>query len=432
MNDIKKEIDNKIKNEINGVNKAAGAPGAGAAGSVSDFEKNRYFVDVYSESLFKNGEELCGDMVEVIRKPDETVVVLADGMGSGVKANILSTLTSKIICTMISGDADIDDCVETISKTLPVCSVRGVAYSTFTIIRVRHDGEVYTAEFDGPEIVVVRDGVLDEPDKTMRVIEGKEVWESSFRAGPGDMIVGFSDGVIHAGIGRLINLGWKRVNVMEFIQRSYRPDMTAREMARELIGVCDQLYEGEPGDDTTVAAVRVIPRTETRVMVGPAASKEMDEREVMRLLGATGKKIVCGGTTSKVVARVLGQEVDVETVYYDDDVPPVGYIKGIDLVTEGVLTLSAAERLLDEYIEECSRNKRPERGVDLSKKDGATRLVRCLTEGTSDIVFMIGAGVNPAHKPGGAIPSHDVKVRIVQELARSLTELGKNVSIEEY
>lgn len=405
---------------------------AGSGSDKAESEQNMYFVDVYSESLFKKGEELCGDMVDTIRKKDETVVVLADGMGSGVKANILSTLTSKIICTMISGDADIDDCVETISKTLPVCHERGIAYSTFTIVRVKHNGEIYTAEFDGPEIVIIRDGVLDEPEKTMRIIEGKEVWESTFKAGPGDMIVGFSDGVIHAGIGRLINLGWKRVNVMEFIQRNYDPNMTARDMTRALINVCDQLYEGEPGDDTTVSTVRIVPRTETRVMVGPAASSDMDEKEVAKLMSATGKKIVCGGTTSKVVARVLNEKIDVEMKYFDENVPPIGYIKGIDLVTEGVLTLSATEELVKQYISENDRNKRPEIYMDMSKKDGATKLMRYLVDETSDIVFMIGAANNPAHKSGGAIPSHDVKVRIVHDLAKSLEKLGKNVRIEEY
>lgn len=393
---------------------------------------NRYYVDVYSESLFKKGEELCGDMVDIIRKPDETVLVLADGMGSGVKANILSTLTSRIICTMLSGDADIDDCVETISKTLPVCSERGIAYSTFTIVRVKHSGEIYTAEFDGPEIIVVRDGVLDEPEKTMRIIEGKEVWESEFTAEPGDMIIGFSDGVIHAGIGRLINLGWQRVNVMEFVQRNYTPAMSARDMTKALVNICDQLYEGLPGDDTTVATVRIMPRTETRIMVGPATSPEMDEMEVNKLLSATGYKIVCGGTTSKVVAKVLGQELTVDMDYHNPDVPPTGNIKGIDLVTEGVLTLSAAEKLLDQYIKELKENKRPDESLQLEKMDGATRLVHMLTDKCSDIVFMVGQASNPAHNLNNPELSLDMKVRIVHEMAKSLRKLGKNVTIEEY
>lgn len=393
---------------------------------------NNYYVDTYSESLRKKDEELCGDMVNVIRKPDETILVLADGMGSGVKANILATLTSKIISTLMSGNVAIDECVETISEILPVCSVRGVAYSTFTIVRVKHNGEVYTAEFDGPEFVMMRDGVLEDLDKTMRIISGKEVWESHFMAQPGDMIVSFSDGVIHAGIGKLINLGWKRINVMEFIQRNYTPEMSARKMTKDLLDVCDHLYEGEPGDDTTVATVRIMPRTTTRVMVGPASSPEMDKDQVKALMLTSGKKVVCGGTTSKIVAREIGKDIDVELKYYDDDVPPTAYIEGIDLVTEGILTLSVAEKRMKEYLDEYEDNVRKEHPLDLDKKDGATKLVRLLVQDCTDIVFMMGQANNPAHQNMDAPVSLNIKVRIVQSMAEILEKLGKHAEVEYY
>ena len=393
---------------------------------------NNYYVETYSESLRKKGEELCGDMVNVIRKPDETILVLADGMGSGVKANILATLTSKIISTLMSGDADIDECVETISETLPVCSVRGIAYSTFTIVRVKHNGEIYTAEFDGPEFVMLRDGVLEEPEKEMRVISGKEIWESHFTAKPGDMIISFSDGVIHAGIGRLINLGWKRVNVMEFIQRNYRPHISARVMTKDLVSVCDHLYEGEPGDDTTVAAVHIMPRTTTRVMVGPASSPDMDAKQVRDLILTSGKKVVCGGTTSKIVARELGQRIDVELKYYDEEGPPTAHIEGIDLVTEGILTLSAAEKRMKEYLDEYEDNVRKKEILDLDKKDGATKLVRLLVEECTDVVFMMGQANNPAHQNLDAPVSLNIKVRIVQNIATMLEKLGKHAEVEYY
>ena len=393
---------------------------------------NNYYVETYSESLRKKGEELCGDMVNVIRKPDETILVLADGMGSGVKANILATLTSKIISTLMSGDADIDECVETISETLPVCSIRGIAYSTFTIVRVKHNGEIYTAEFDGPEFVMLRDGVLEEPEKEMRVISGKEIWESHFTAKPGDMIISFSDGVIHAGIGRLINLGWKRVNVMEFIQRNYRPHISARVMTKDLVSVCDHLYEGEPGDDTTVAAVHIMPRTTTRVMVGPASSPDMDAKQVRDLILTSGKKVVCGGTTSKIVARELGQRIDVELKYYDEEGPPTAHIEGIDLVTEGILTLSAAEKRMKEYLDEYEDNVRKKEILDLDKKDGATKLVRLLVEECTDVVFMMGQANNPAHQNLDAPVSLNIKVRIVQNIATMLEKLGKHAEVEYY
>ncbi len=393
---------------------------------------NEFYVDIYSQSLLKKGEELCGDMVNVIRRPDETILVLADGMGSGVKANILATLTSKIISTLMIGNAGIDECVETISETLPVCRERGIAYSTFTIVRVKHNGEVYTAEFDGPEFVMLRNGVLDEPEKEMRVIGGKEVWESHFFAEPEDMIVSFSDGVIHAGIGRLINLGWKRVNVMEFIQRNYDLKMSSRTMTRNLLEVCDHLYEGEPGDDTTVATVRIMPRTTTRVMVGPASSAEMDGEQVRRLMAASGKKIVCGGTTSKIVARELGKKIDVDLKYYDDDVPPTAYIEGVDLVTEGILTLSAAEKLMEACQKEYGSNVKSSGPVNLEKKDGATKLVKMLMQDCTDIVFMMGQADNPAHQNIDAPINLSIKVRIIQHMAELLEQMGKKSVIEYY
>ena len=98
---------------------------------------NNLCADIGYKSINHFGEQLCGDHVDVVEQSeDSTVIVLADGLGSGVKASILSTLTSKIISTMMSEGLSLSDCVETIAQTLPICSVRGVAYSTFTIMNI--------------------------------------------------------------------------------------------------------------------------------------------------------------------------------------------------------------------------------------------------------------------------------------------------------
>ncbi|MDD6255007.1 MAG: SpoIIE family protein phosphatase [Eubacteriales bacterium] len=393
----------------------------------------KFSIDTYSMSMNKKGEELCGDMVNVIYTPSKSVVVLADGMGSGVKANILATLTSKIIATMLAGGASIIDCVDTITDTLPVCSERGIAYSTFTIIEVGSEGGVYTAEFDGPELIIIRDGVIDENmDKHMRVINGKNIWECYFRAQPDDMIVTFSDGVIHAGIGQLLNLGWRRENVVEFVQRNYRKKMPARDMTRTLMGICDDLYEGEPGDDTTVTTVRIVPQTETRVLVGPPASRDDDRRVVDILMSASGKKIVCGGSTSQLVARELGRPLRGDTKYYSEDVPPIAYIDGVDLVTEGVLTLTAAETLMEKYLHEVETGQKPGKYVDLEKEDGATKLVKLLADSTTDITFMLGQANNPAYNKSDPRLGLDVKMRIVTSIAEKLEKLGRKIKLEEY
>ena len=394
---------------------------------------DRFYTDVYAMSACKSGEELCGDKVYVKYSGNGSVIVLADGLGSGVKANILATLTSRILGTMLSEGASIEDCVETISATLPVCRERGVAYSTFTMIEVDNNGDVYTAEFDGPEMVNIRDGVLDESvQKHKRILNGRVVWESRFRAQEGDMLVAFSDGVIHAGVGQLINLGWKRANILEFIQRTYRKNMPARTMTQELLRTCVQLYQEEPGDDTTVVTVHILPRAETRVLVGPPADMKDDAKVVEILMSASGNRIVCGGSTSQVVARELQQEIKAETEIYDEKVPPAAHINGIDLVTEGILTLTAAEELLDRYKAECEQGTLPETYTDLEKKDGATRLIRMLLDESSDIVFMLGQANNPAYNKGDTRLGLDAKMRIITSIAEKLKYFGKNTRIEEY
>ena len=104
---------------------------------------NDLCADIGYKSINHYGEELCGDHVDIVEESENsTVIVLADGLGSGVKASILSTLTSKIISTMMAAGLSIEDCVSTIAATLPVCSVRGVAYSTFTIMHIVNNDTV--------------------------------------------------------------------------------------------------------------------------------------------------------------------------------------------------------------------------------------------------------------------------------------------------
>ena len=165
-------------------------------------------VDVAYKSLNKYTEILCGDKVELLQTEDSNIMILADGMGSGVKANILSTLTSKILGTMFLNGATLEECVDTISETLPICQVRQVAYSTFSILQVYHNGDAYLVEYDNPGCIFIRDGKLMEIPKNVRVMQGKEINEYRFKVKKGDALILMSDGTIHAGVGELLNFGW--------------------------------------------------------------------------------------------------------------------------------------------------------------------------------------------------------------------------------
>ena len=394
-------------------------------------KNERVHVECYARSLHKYNEELCGDKVEIRRNDESCIMVLADGLGSGVKANILSTLTSTIISEMIKEGAGIDEVVETITATLPECQERHVAYSTFTIMQVFYDGTVKLVEFDNPETIVLRNKrALDLPRKIVKM-GNRTIKLCEFKSVPNDFILFFSDGIIHAGIGSVLNLDWDHQQVKEHMLDYYRITDTAKDVTQILLATINDLYQGHCGDDSTVATAKIVPATESCVMVGPPVRKEDDVAVVNRLIRANGKKICCGGTTSQIVSRVTGREMTMGSLEsLVADVPPMAYINGIDLVTEGVLTLQKVNATLAE----CRRNQQFMDELLFARgDDGASRMACMLLEECTRITFLVGCSDNPAHQSiAYSTISLNAKKRLIEKMADNLEALGKIVSIEYY
>ena len=387
------------------------------------------FVDCAYESLHKFGEELCGDKVEIVRGDDFFLAVLADGLGSGVKANILATLTSKIIATMLAEGATLDDCIETIASTLPVCKVRNLAYSTFTIIHVDRDGHTYTAEFDNPSLLYLKEGKITELERAESEIGGKKIYAASFDAEEGDMLITFSDGVVHAGVGALLDLGWQYDNIVKYIRENVKKEMAPRAGARTILSAVNTLYMQKPGDDSTVCVLKLKQSSPVTLMVGPPINQENDELVVNKLLHARGYKVICGGTTSNIFSRITGREVNVQLDYENPAVPPIATIRGVDLVTEGVLTIGKALEVIKNLVEAGS-DKWDD--YNLRKKDGATRLSKLLLEDSTEVHFMVGRALNPAHQNPGMPISLGLKLNLIKELTAQLEKTGKKVTVEYY
>lgn len=373
-------------------------------------------------SLNKYGEELCGDQVELCQNDDWTTLVLADGLGSGVKASILSTLTSKLLCKMIANDIDIIDCIETIIQTLPVCKVRRLAYSTFSVIHVNRQGEGCLFEFDNPQAIWYHDGHSMDFAREEMLIRGKKVYKSNLQLQKNDMVIVMSDGTVHAGVGKILNFGWTRPQIMEHLDRTIRPGMSARAVACMLASACNDLYLDKPGDDTTVAAIRIREPLQVNIMVGPPVDRDSDNYYVTSFMHEEGKKIVCGGTTAQIVARQIGKPLETSFDFPDKDVPPIGFIEGIDLATEGVLTMRRLLELSDRYLSISDLTPKT-----FHRKDGASRLASILFEEATSIVFYIGQSVNKAHK--GLEIDTTMKLKLVEHLAANLRAMGKKVTL---
>ncbi|MFA5227652.1 MAG: SpoIIE family protein phosphatase [Bacteroidales bacterium] len=373
-------------------------------------------------ALNKYGEELCGDKVESCSGGDFVTLVLADGLGSGVKANILSTLTSKILCTMVSNDIDMEDCIETIIQSLPVCKERGVAYSTFSVIRVNARGEGSLIEFDNPQAIYYHNGQCADFDRKPLEICGKKVYETSLALEDGDMVLVMSDGTIHAGIGMILNFGWERKQIMAHLDRSIKPEMSARCVACLLAAACNDLYLDKPGDDTTVAAMKIRKKLNVDLMIGPPVDKSQDNFYVSQFLDGEGKKVVCGGTSSQIVSRVLGKPLKTSFDFPDKDVPPIGHIDGIDLTTEGVLTLRRLLMLSEKYLSVTDLSPK-----SYNRKDGASLLANILFEEATDVNFYVGQSVNVAHQ---SLPIDiTMKLKLVETLTGNLRKMGKHVNV---
>lgn len=386
-------------------------------------------VDIAWKSLNKHHEELCGDKVEVLKTEDSEILILADGMGSGVKANILATLTSKILGTMFLEGASIEACVETIAKTLPVCKVREVAYATFSILQIFHSGDAYLAEFDNPKCVFVREGRIVDYPYQERVIENKTIREYRFEVNLKDCFVLMSDGVIYAGVGELLNFGWTWESMAEYTLKCTKQTLSASRLAAMLSQACDDLYGQKPGDDTTVAVARVIERRTVNVFTGPPTHKEDDDRVVHDFMKQEGRKVVCGGTSANIISRVLKKEIVTTLNYADPTVPPTATIEGMDLVTEGVLTIGKALGLLRRY----EQDDFDEAFFDeLDADNGASKLAKLIIEECTELNLFVGKAMNTAHQNSNLPFDLSVRMNLVDQLKECAEHLGKNVHVSYY
>jgi hypothetical protein len=370
--------------------------------------------------LNQHGEELCGDSVVFAVQPDFLTLVLADGLGHGVKANILATLTSKIASRMVAEGLPVRVVVETMSETLPVCAVRNLAYSTFTVAKFFPGGRTRLVEFDNPHVLVLRDRKIRPVRYRDRMIQNRRIHDAKFRLGLGDWLVMVSDGVINAGIGAASDLGWGWDAIAAYLESHVHPELSAQEVADDVADKVMKLYDGKPGDDVSVAAIKVRRRRFTTILTGPPLRPEDDSAVVARFMAGRGAHACCGGSTANLLARTLNRPHEVDLSTGSAEIPPVGRIQGIDLVTEGVLTLA---RTLENLKEGVTAKE-----VQF-KVDGASALTRLLL-GSDEVTFLVGQALNPAHQNPNLPRELGLKSHIANEIKLNLEKLGKIVRIE--
>jgi hypothetical protein len=381
------------------------------------------FYEVNWQSLNHQGEELCGDQVKVLRTTDQTIVVLSDGLGSGVKASILAQLTTEIILTMLRAEAPLPEVIETVTGTLPICKVRGIAYATFVVLQIRHaTGEFRLVNSDSPPVFLMKRGRIVPLESRTETQHGRRLNVSEGRLELGDFIGIISDGVIWAGPGVIMNPNWSWNHIAAWLQKTARvPGCSASALVRSVMEETRRLYGDEVGDDATFAGIQARLPRRLMVLTGPPVDRARDRSCAQRLQEFEGRKIVCGGTTGNLVADYLGQSISTDMASGYDEIPPVGQLPGVDLVTEGILTMARALQLLKDCEGEAGRLP--------AGRHGGLLLARELLQADS-IFFLVGESVNPYYQNPMLPRSVSIRHNLVIRLVELLTQWNKAVETE--
>jgi len=326
---------------------------------------------------------------------------------------------------MMANELSVRDCVTTIAATLPICKIRRVAYSTFTIIRIENNLDAEIIQYDNPHVILLRKGKSIDYPKTLEIIDNKTIYKSKIKLDEDDTFIALSDGAIHAGVGISLNFGWQRGDIIKYIENIYEPSLTAKTLSTMLLNECYSLYGGKPGDDTTVCTVKIRQRKPVNLLIGPPADPGDVQKMMSLFFSKEGKHIVCGGTTSNLAAEYLKKTLDIDTPrYIDPDIPPIAKIDGVDLVTEGVITINRVLEYAKDYLKDNRQY------TDWSyKEDGASLIAKMLFEEATDINFYVGKAVNPAHQNPNLPIGFSIKMRLVEELSLCLKEMGKKIKV---
>ncbi|MBZ4683314.1 MAG: hypothetical protein PWP46_685 [Fusobacteriaceae bacterium] len=378
---------------------------------------------VYKKSINHHGEKVCGDNFQMRKTKNSKIFILSDGLGSGIKASILSILTTEIIATMFESEVMVHEILDTITKSLPVCQKRGIAYSTFTIVEVFNDGKVLIVNYDNPDPLVIKNKSILDIHYVEELINDKLIKKAKLELHENDVIYLFSDGMLNAGLGNIMDFGWGWEKFTEYLTRVYLKNLNIKESVDSMLELTNIYYGNKPGDDATLIAIKCIENPYLNIFTGPPLDKKTDYYYVNKFMESKGKKITCGGTTSNIISKMINKEIDIDLDQELRDLPPYGKMEGIDLVTEGVLTI----KKLIELLKSCKTDMYE---LDfIGQLNGAEKIFLYIRE-SDEINMLVGRKVNAFYHNPDLPFDMSIRSNLIRELKFNLERLNKKVIIE--
>ncbi|MFP4525339.1 MAG: SpoIIE family protein phosphatase [Bacteroidales bacterium] len=377
-----------------------------------------FHIEVGIKQKSHEGERICGDVFlsEKIKEENRMILVLSDGLGHGVKANVLATLTATMAMNFTKEHKDVQTIAEIIMNTLPEDNKRRISYATFTIIDIDYNGDTTILEYDNPQSIVLRGDKIYRPEWKSITLQsekhkGKKLKTCHLKPQKEDRILFCSDGIVQSGLGTpKYPFGWGQENLQEFLKRlvSNNPDFSASKVAQKVINIAYKNDGYFAKDDTSAGVVYFREPRKLLICTGPPFEKEKDTELANMVKNFEGNKIISGATTADIISRELNLEIEDSFEFEDPDLPPVSYMNNIDLVTEGILTLSKVAEMLQEYNSNYPLKKGP-----------ADQIVKQLIE-SDEIHFVIGTRINEAHQDPNLPVELEIRRTVVKRIAHTL------------
>jgi hypothetical protein len=377
-----------------------------------------FHIEINCQQKFQEGERICGDVFlsQKVTEEGRTILVLSDGMGHGVKANMLATLTATMALNFTKEHKDVEKIAEIIMNTLPVCSDRKMSYSTFSVVDIQEDGLTRILEYDNPHALIFRGKQLLEPEwncilMTTEKNAGKEILTCSFHARKEDRIVICTDGVVQSGLGfTAYPFGWGRDRLADHIRDHIArdPDISARRLSARIINTAIQNDRFHSQDDTSCATIYFREPRKLLICSGPPYEQNKDSELAAMVKNFPGQKILCGATTADIIAREWNHKIIDSFEFTDPDLPPVSFMDGVDLITEGILTLGKVSVLLEQYNENVKQGKGP-----------ADEIIKMILQ-SDEVSFIIGTRINIAHQDPSLPVELEIRRTVVKRIARTL------------
>lgn len=386
--------------------------------------KENYYIEIASCNEKKFGYNVCGDVFlsSKIKQESKTIGVLSDGLGSGIKANVLATMTASMALNFSMLNEPVERTAKTIMNTLPIDADRKINYATFTILNIDSDGETKIAEYDNPPFYLIRNGELISVESVKTTIDsnGKEkiISQYHFNAKKEDRIVLVSDGITQSGIGSVnMPFGWGEQNVGAFLieQVKNNTKISARDLAKKILDKA-KLHDGlKLKDDSSCAVIYFRAPRKLLFCSGPPYHQVNDKLLADTISNFKGATIIAGGTTAQIVSRELSIPIETSLLQAISEIPPKSEMKGVDMVTEGILTIGKVVEILEKDL-----------NLDDEKLGAAADIVRLFLEHDS-VQFLIGTKVNDAHQD----PNLPVELEIRRSVLKRMASLLENKFLKE-